>query len=341
MTPRSGTRRFSLVAALLLFGITAACECGDEGLSAYVPEVVEPDLENPRIENPTVRERDAWVDQFNQRNAALDILWVVDITASMSDHTERVGENFDSFVNVLTSLDVDFRLGVTSTDIARSGGTLIGTPPVLTPDDDVQASFIQRVSMDFETGAAQGLEAARRVVSAGADDFPREDAMLAVVMLTDSDDGSAGSTGFYTRFFQGAKGPGNEDLVRVSAIAGEVPDGCESPGYEGVWGAGASAARRIDEVVTATSGIFGSICAVDYGPMLDELGLESAGLRRVFPLSYPAEALSVTVFVDGIEIAMDQSTGWRYDVPTQSIRFDGSYIPPAGTVIHVRYRVRS
>ncbi len=336
-------RRGPALLALFFLGVFAACDCGDEGLTPWEPVVTSPDLTEPRVETPGVREREAWVDQFHQRDAAIDILWVVDITASMTDHMDRIGDNFDRFVDALTSLELDFRLGVTTTDIApgAGGGVLIGEPPVLTPDDDVQSHFIEKVNLDFEVGAEQGLESARRVVSSGEHGFPREEAMLAIILLTDADDKSPGSEGFYVRYFLGVKGPGNHDLVRVSAIAGDVPDGCVSPGYEDVWGAGAAAANRINEVIEVTGGVLGSICAVDYGPDLDRIGLESAGLRRVFPLSHPAEMGSVSVEVNGVEVQNDPDDGWRFDIPSQSVRFDGDYLPPAGSVIHVRYRVQS
>lgn len=337
MNPRHWERRASSIMAMLLLGSVAACQCGDEGLRAWEPSIVDPDLTDPEVERPEFR-RDTWVDQFEQRDATLDILWVVDITGSMSDHLDRMEENFHRFVTTLTGLELDYQLGVTTTDVSEDGGggRLIGTPPVLTPGDDVESEFIERVNLPFAVGAEEGLESARRVIDGGEYDFPREGAMLAVILLTDDDDQSPGSTGFYTRYYLGAKGPGNADLVRVSAIAGDVPDGCESPGYEGVWGAGASPAHRISEVVEATGGVFGSVCEVDYGPDLDRIGLESAGLRQVFPLSHPAVPLSVMVEIDGHDV----SDGWSYDADAQSVIFNPDHLPPAGSVIHVRYGVQ-
>jgi hypothetical protein len=331
---------FNIFLSLAL--LIGAAGCRDEGLVSYQPVVIDPDLASPRVDAPSIQ-AEIWVDQFNQREAVLDILWVVDTTESMSDHVQRISENFHRFIDVLVGLDVDFRLALTTVVLSEAGGggALVGTPAVLTPSDDVETAFAERVNLDFAVGNEEGLESARRVIESGIEGFPREEAMLAVVLLTDADDGSAGSAGFYVRYFLGAKGAGNSDLVRVSAIAGDVPDGCVSPGYEDVWGAGASPARRIYEVVSATGGVFGSICAEDYGPVLDELGLESAGLRRVFPLSSRPDPDTLVVEVDGVEIDRDPATGWQYDEPAQSIRFDGVYLPPAGALIHVRYRVLS
>ncbi len=328
-----------LIAALIFI---AGCD-DDVGLQQWEPVIEEPDHDDPRIEGPEVMEREAWVDQFYQRDAALDILWVVDVTESMSDHLVNIQENFHRFINVLDELELDFQLGMTTTDLSPDGGggRLIGSPPVLTPQDDLQ-QFMERTNRPFQVGAEESFESARRVVESGLHGFPRHEAMLAIIALTDEDDKSPGSQGFYERAFLGLKGPGNHDLIRFSAIAGDLPDGCVDPEHEHIIGAGADPAERIHAMVVRTGGVFGSVCDKDYGPALDEIGLESAGLRRVFPLSHRADpSQGITVEVDEEEIVEDPAEGWRYDEPTQSIRFDGNYIPPAATVIHVRYRVTS
>ena len=281
---------------------------------------------------------DTLVDQFQQRDAALDVLWVINTARTMSHQIQSLQTTFHRFVAVLADLEMDFRLGMTTTNLSveGGGGRLIGDPPVLGPDDDLQ-KFIARVDRYFMEGAEESLESARRVLSAGRHGFPREEAMLAVILLTDEDDSSPGSVGFYERYLLGAKGAGNSDLVRVFALAGDVPYGCVHPDYEHIHGAVATPAERLHSVVKATGGVFGSICADDYGPLLEKIGLESAGMRREFPLSRQADpARGIKVLVNNEEIDEHPVEGWQYDESSQSIRFDGRYIPLAGSVIHVR-----
>ena len=62
--------------------------------------------------------------------------------------------------------------------------------------------------------------------------FLRPNAALAIIVVSDEDDSSFGTTDYYARFFQSAKGKGNESLVSFSAIAGTTPVGCTPPGEE-------------------------------------------------------------------------------------------------------------
>ncbi|MCC7384068.1 MAG: hypothetical protein IT384_19655 [Deltaproteobacteria bacterium] len=97
------------------------------------------------------------------------------------------------------------------------------------------------------------------------------------------------------------------------------------------------------------NGIFGSICAPDYGVVLGALGFEAAGLRRKFELTrFPdcakrvpcngAEA-SVCVKVGDQFIANERATGWVYEPGSNAVFFDGSFVPPTDATIEVSYRI--
>jgi len=61
-----------------------------------------------------------------------DILWVVDNTPSMQDEQDRLAQNFEAFIQYLTSADppVDFHLGVITNDIDLLGAVLRPVPGV-------------------------------------------------------------------------------------------------------------------------------------------------------------------------------------------------------------------
>lgn len=106
------------------------------------------------------------------------------------------------------------------------------------------------------------------------------------------------------------------------------------------------------------TGIFGSICAQDYGVVLGNLGFEAAGLRRKFELTkYPDCAQKVKcckagiddasctvdkpvcVKVNGEPIENDRTSGWIYESSSNAVFFDGAFIPPTDAPIQISYRI--
>src|SRR5205823_13459992 len=97
---------------------------------------------------------------------------------------------------------------------------------------------------------------------------------------------------FFARRFPGLKGPGDEGLVKRSAIVGADPTGkaadCTGSGtanaactYHDLNG---HAGRRYAAVAAATSGLSQSICASDFGPLLTTIASSIGGLIRRFEL---------------------------------------------------------
>lgn len=108
--------------------------------------------------------------------------------------------------------------------------------------------------------------------------------------------------------------------------------------------------------VLRQNGIFESICADDYGPVLDQLGFDAAGLSRRFDLSlFPncnesvpcCEAgveedacevrAPVCVRVDGEVVSNDRGAGWIYDEGGNAVFFDGDELPSPGAQVEVSY----
>ncbi|MBK6683507.1 MAG: hypothetical protein IPG45_03475 [Deltaproteobacteria bacterium] len=105
------------------------------------------------------------------------------------------------------------------------------------------------------------------------------------------------------------------------------------------------------------NGVFGSICAPDYGVVLGSLGFEAAGLARKFQLTkFPdcakevkccdkdvAEEACTTnarvcVRVNGKVIPNERQTGWVYEPGSNAIFFDGAFVPPTDAAIEVLYK---
>lgn len=177
--------------------------------------------------------------------------------------------------------------------------------------------------------------------------FLREDAKLYVVMVSDEEDQSDGPTDLYVDFFRNLKGFRNQDLISVSAIAGDVPDGCT------VGDDGAGAGARYKDVADAMGGLFQSICASDWSSMLSSLAFDSFGLKIQFFLSRgAASAASIEVCVADTDLTgvtgacpgtivtlsnEGEANGWFYDSASNSVVFNPGSVPQRGQWIRADY----
>lgn len=269
-------------------------------------------------------------DLFRQaRQPPADVLFVVDDSASMTEEQARLTENFAAFVDLLGDTTADFRVGVTTTDPA-DGGALRG--PVLEPDtDDLVAAFQAQVAVGTggsrdEQGLAMAARALRPDVNAG---FLREDAVTHVVFVSDEDDHSDGEPAGYVEALQAAAGV---EGIAAHALVGDEPEGCLSGS------SAADAGTRYLAVARELGGLTESLCADDYGGVLEAIGLAVSGWNPSFPLSaLPAEA-SITVWVDGVEIPEREIDGWTWSIGDNAIVFSGRAIPRPGMSVRVTYQ---
>ncbi|RMG19810.1 MAG: VWA domain-containing protein [Deltaproteobacteria bacterium] len=350
-----------LVGSLLVMGL-AACERPTVDDALYRPRVapvevspaihraadqgrvrlLRPDLLPPEIRGPTQ------IDGFVQDDAIVDILWVVDNSGSMDNERARIAAAFQRFIASLDSEQVDYHIGVTTTDMRQTGpgfrGELIGPPTVISRDTpDPVGTFTDHVTLppsrvEDEQGFAAALAAVTEPMRSGPNaGFLRDEADLAIIVVSDEDDGSLGEPEHYVRRFRSLKGPGNEDTVTFSAVIGDVPDGCVSPGDENILWADAEPGVRYEKAAALTGGIVASVCSASFDRTLERLGLAFSGLRRIFPLSAIPIESSIRVEVDGVPIPRNPMTGWGYDAATRSITFLGRYVPPPGAEILIRY----
>ena len=177
-----------------------------------------------------------------------------------------------------------------------------------------------------------GLQAARIALDVpnvnGANaGFLRQDARLAIIIVSDEEDQSDGSFNLYVDFFRNLKGFRNPQLVTLSAIAGDVPGGCAT----------AAEGARYQSAVQALGGQFGSICSNSWQQMLANIGLGVFTLRSSWTLSRPADPATITVRVNGSSVAQNSSNGWSYDAASNTITFHGNSVPQPGARIEVQY----
>jgi hypothetical protein len=354
----------SAIALLLLSSLLACDDVGNESGRGEARPVVAPpklspiELLPPEVDRSVTQRVEVrnpaaiaatQIDTLTQSEGIVDILWVIDDSGSMRDERTRLSTNFLRFIEELEKLQVQYQMGVISTNFA-DGGLLRGTTKIITnTTPNAQDVFIANTTFPNSRARwTQGLKMVQVALSSPNIDpggpnagFLRPRAALAVIVVTDADDGSFGEPAYYSRWLRGVKGAGNENLVSFSTIGGTVPDGCYPPGAQIYFGGLADPAFRYTAVSTKTGGTIGSICNPSFESTLVQIAAALNTLRRVFPLSLTPDPATISVRVNGALVARDVVSGWQYRQDTNSIAFLGTYVPPPGASILFQYAISS
>lgn len=263
----------------------------------------------------------------------VDVLVVVDSTASMEQEQRLLAEAFAALPERLEVAGVGWQLGVASMDM-ESEGRLLGEPWILTSGtEELMSRLAENLFVGLEgTGPEAGLAATLAVLDesgvAGLNaGFRRAGSTLHILIVSDSDDQSETWLGEdpVGAFLEALESHGGGV---VSALVGESPTGCT-----GEHGDAASAERYLD-VIDQTGGVHSSICAPSVEGFASLLEAQ-APEQHTFPLAHqPMHEAYATVTVNG-EVA----EGWVLELEPPALVFVDPPVP--GAEILVRYLVRT
>ncbi|MBK06333.1 MAG: hypothetical protein CL920_25255 [Deltaproteobacteria bacterium] len=295
-------------------------------------------------------------DTFKQATKPqIDILFVIDDSGSMGDEQRNLGNNFTSFIKWALTLNVDFQIAITTTDVSGGSGNPFGgpqttpggfrgSPKIMTNNTpNLTTIFSQNATVGTQgSGNEQGLEGARLALSAplittGANKgFLRKDASLSIIFISDEADSSGQPVQFYQNFFKNIKGVRNPDRLRVNGIIGYDP-ATKQPKCGGNTGgnAGAQSSGRYLAVINSTQGVVESICNANWAQTLSNIASVTFGLKKKFFLTRAADPKSIVVKVDGV-VVNTSSTTWTYDTVDNGINFNKP--PKAGSTVQVEYK---
>jgi hypothetical protein len=269
--------------------------------------------------------------QVSKTAKKLDVVWIIDNSGSMADEQASLGANFSAFIDNFITKDVDFRMAVTTTDVSsadRKGRLVQGSDTKLTAAR-AQADEA-RFKEDFTTlvrvgtrgsGNEKGLEASEGFMQKYAKTFLRDDAYLAIVVVSDEEDQSAQSVKHYTEYIKSFKA--HAGLVKIYTIA----DVNRTNFGNGI----ATGADRYVEASTQTAGVVADI-RNDFHRSLGEMGESIINLLDSFALANDPVPGTLRVFVNGAE-----TTRYSFDETSRSIRFDAGNLPPVGAEVRVQY----
>ena len=259
-------------------------------------------------------------------NPPTDIMFSLDSSCSMSSDIWTMSNNFDPFIDLLQALTGDWQIIVANDDdgCAESGVMRPGNPNY--SDQFKSDLFAFNWNADY-------TEALLSVNEAGIqnsdnlecnDGFLREGAMLHIIDISDEPEQSMQETGRDWQELVDSiiSKKGDPALVTISAIAGDVPNGCDD----------AAPGTGYAEAVDYTGGVFLSICDEwQQSSNLAALAQASVNQHR-FTLSNAAVEETIEVFVNG-----SSRTDWIYDELDWIVEITGE-APSSGDEIIIEYQ---
>ncbi|MDP3500512.1 MAG: choice-of-anchor D domain-containing protein [Myxococcales bacterium] len=281
-------------------------------------------------------------DTFQQdQQPRADILLVVDDSCSMYDKQTSLANNFTSFIQYAVTANVDYQIGVVTTDVGQNGvlrPTSAGGRFLTNTTPNVQTHFSSLVRVGtLGSGSEQALESATRALTspniAGANvGFIRNDANLAIVVVSDAGDQSNQPVSYYENLLINVKGfsrLSNFTFSTIGPFLASAPSGCsyDSPG----------GATRYQSLITRTGGVREEICSTNWSAALQGLGRTAFGFRTQFFLTNTPDLTgggTINVLINGMPAP---PSTYSYDAASNSIRFQPNTTPQPGQTLTVDY----
>lgn len=323
---------------LLLSAAVWATACSEV---SFTPN---PDYEAP-LELPpgTMLETFGFSDQDTR--AKVDILFVVDNSGSMLDEQVKLGPALNSFIGSLAK--IDWQIGITTTDVSNgpfgvkgslvpmkgTGGKILNknVPNFAKVFENTvyREELIGCVDPNCPSADERPLEAVNLAIGKRASDnagFFRNGADLAVVVLSDEDEGSTGVGTTGQTVINTVKAAfGSKTLTGFGIIIKPGDTACYNAqsGNAGQYGDYAAA------FATLTGGLTGSICDADYGPTLASIGTRVREMVKTITLKMMPNPDTIQLRIR----PFDPNLQWI--IEGQTITFKTP--PKAGTKIDVTY----
>ncbi|RKZ52530.1 MAG: hypothetical protein DRR16_18180 [Candidatus Parabeggiatoa sp. nov. 3] len=268
-------------------------------------------------------QRRAGADQFEVQGSSnkADFLWVVDNSISMADKQQAVANAGTEFSNRVKNANLDFQVGVITTDSAQLRGTGF-TLDITQFQVDVVAGISGSTT---ETGiwfAEQSLQSATlgdssngSVTSLGV---PRTGASLSVIILSDEESQ-------YTSRSSVAFDETNNLFIDRGYMVYAIVD----PAY--------AQSSQYDNLALNTGGTIGDITDLSGIPAIIQQIVDRAGGMTPFILAHQPISSTLVVGINGKEVSHASVDGWQYFPNSNTIAFFGNAMPQTGDTVQVTY----
>ena len=315
-----------MLTSLAMFAMLAACSENNLQLMTKPGHEGEPGEDTGLLPDPEEERCDVEDIWEIPTSHATDILFSLDSSCSMTEDIWELYLNFDAFVNELTSFSDNWQMMVVNADDGcNHSGVLRPSTPNFA-DTFKDALFAWNWDNEFTEALLTVNAAAIDKTDSGECNggFLRENAMLHIIDITDEPEQSVDISGkTWDQLVDSIVAKkGSLVLTTISAIAGDVPDGCD----------GASAGTGYAEAVDATGGVFLSIC--QNWATTSNLGMLAAASvnQDTFALSEIPVESTLTVRHNGTV-----TSAWVYDANLNAVVIIGP-APGANDRVRITYK---
>lgn len=317
-------------------------------------------------------EQNVFQQSVTRTQVKVDILWVIDNSGSMETSQDTLAEHFASFISKFQSTNFDYQMAVTATDAYRApfdnnpalARFRDGTDQtshtgirVIKPDTpNLEQTFITNMKQGvLGSGDERGWQSLREALmnqDNRNEPFPRADAMLAVIFLTDEDDFSHDGSNNISSLPNPLNNPALHDPMMyydfLYNLTNSTPDKLNfMVSTIGIFDqqcldslnttfTGRRIATRYVEVTDLTGGKKGSLCD-DFSDVLGGISDLILEKSTAFKLNREPSVETILVKVNGITIPMNATNGWTYEPNGYLIIFHGDAIPDADAVVTITF----
>lgn len=272
----------------------------------------------------------------------VDILWIIDNSTSMLDDQNALTSNFPAFMDYFLGSGLDYHIGVITTDYALDDGRLEYQAGVKwvdpeTPDPIAVFSSLAGVGTRIgtnEMGRDPAYAALEFHDGPGGwnEGFERDDGGLHLIVISDEEDHST-QVGIdeFAQYLETSR-PDPSDVTFSGIVT--PPGNCSPNGVEPGLG--------YVDLNAQVGGILQSICNTDWINVLEQLGMQAAGLRREYFLAELPVPGTIEVWVvdGGTTYNFEPEVDWTYDASRNSVVFV-EYVPTALAEVFIAYEVLS
>jgi hypothetical protein len=314
----------------------------------------------------------------------IDILWVIDNSGSMATSQANLASNFQSFISRFNQYSYDFHMAVSTTDgwekyfssssvkarfrdgVSSHSGVFVMDKNTTNLNSVFTTNISEGTGGNGDERAFQSFQQTLNDAFNISSGFRRSDAFLAIIIVSDEDDQSSTSSGFYEGTIpasQLAANPSliynNPNLISVQSYANflatytggvastdfsvsniSVQDDACRVQLDSDGDSSRKVNQRYNALTDLTGGVKSSLCS-DFGTTLQLISDKIIQLSAVFKLTRVPVVSSIVVTVDGVAVAQDATNGWTYDSTANAIDFHGTAIPGANSTVKINFDPQS
>lgn len=272
-----------------------------------------------------------------QYNNKVDVVVMIDTSSSMDSYQNKLADQTGMMIDELNRSGMDYHIVVVTSDMRSNGtgGKFVGDPKILT---NTTAGLKDRLKERIRLGSKgsdqeRGLESIRTALSPsylsgqGAG-FLRDDALLAIVALSNEDDYSPEANSSIKAALDRLKPPFSSGVRGWTLSFIGVPDDSStcSTALDGQY---REPGLRWIDLANTSDGVVAPICDSTLDVAVRNVKKRITQILTDFALGREPVIETIQVTKNGILVPQSTVNGWEYIADGYKVRFHGTAIPGA------------